>query len=367
MTIPDEYEALNFDDIRADVAELYRRNGAFNDDLDSTYPVEIAGNEFESSFVPAKMDPDAYRNAQVEWQEARRADWLLYAEGVLDDDAYSENRARFNRAVEAAKGGAIVPFVGSGLGVPCGNLTWSAFLRRLAPSDLIAAVDQHLDDGEFEEAAQLIADSLGRPLFWEKLENSLTQEVRLRGPILLLAETFGEGCIVTTNFDPLLEAAFELMGARFCHVSTLLTPARFGRALDEGRDVPQLLKIHGDAEEENGRVLTLDEFNAHYGNGVIDFAKPVPAFAQRLLARPLLFVGCGLNDDRVLQLAQAVASAAASPGTRHYAILEAPEEEDPHLAERERVLGAAHIFPIWYPFGEHDAVEALLAALAARI
>ena len=366
VTIPDEYEALNFDDVREDVAELYRRSGAFNDELDSTYPVKIAGNVFESSFVLAKMDPDAYRNAQVEWQETRRADWLQLADSVLDDDAYPDNRAQFNRVVEAIRAGSIIPFVGSGVGVPCGNPTWSDFLRSLAPNHILAAVQQHLDDGEFEEAAQLIADDLGRPLFWIKLENRLTQDIRLRGPILMLAETFGAGCVVTTNFDPLLEAAFELMGERFCHVSTLLTPGRFRRALDEGRDVPQLLKMHGDAEEENGRVLTLDEFNSHYGNGAIDFTMPVPALAQRLLASPLLFVGCGLNDDRVLQLARAVVDAAAPPATRHYAILEAPEEEDPHLAERERVLGDAHIFPIWYPSGEHDAVEALLAALADR-
>lgn len=371
MTIRDEYEALNFDGVREDIAELYRRNGAFNDELDSSYPVEIAGNVFESSFVLAKMDPDAYRNAQVEWQEARRADWLQLADNVLDDGAYPDNRARFNRAMDAAARGVLVPFVGSGLGVPCGNPTWSDFLRSLAtiaPGGVLDVVERHLDDGLFEEAAQFLADELGRALFWERLENRLTQDVRLRGPILLLAETFRASCVVTTNFDPLLESAFELMGEPFRHVSTGLTLGRFRRGLDEARDVPQLLKLHGDAEEENGRVLTLDEFNEHYGNGAIDFTQPVPAFAQRLFTQPLLFVGCGLNGDRVLQLAEAVAHVAtAAPPTRHYAILEAPEVEDPDLAERERTLGDAHIFPIWYPYGEYDAVEALLSVLAEKV
>ena len=369
MTIRDEYEALNFDGVRSDVAELYRRNGAFNDELDSSYPVEIAGNEFESSFVLAKMDPDAYRDAQVAWEDTRRADWLQLAESVLSDDAYPDNRARFDRVADATSAGSVIPFVGSGLGVPCGNPTWSDFLRSLAVNTQAGAsetVEQFLSNGQFEEAAQFIAEALGPSLFWERLENRLTQDVRLRGPVLLLAETFGVGCVVTTNFDSILEDAFELAGGPFRHVSTVLTPGRFSRALDERRNVPQLLKLHGDAEADEGRVLTLDEFNELYGEGAIDFGKPVPSFALKMLSQPLLFIGCGLNDDRVLQLASAAAQVAAALPTRHYAIIEAPPGGGTPLAQRKRALAQAEIYPIWYPNAEHEAVEALLVALADR-
>ena len=317
-----------------------------------------------------RWTPDAYRDAQVAWEDTRRADWLQLADSILSDDAYPDNRARFDRVADATSAGSVIPFVGSGLGVPCGNPTWSDFLRSLAVNTQAGAsetVEQFLSNGQFEEAAQFIAEALGPSLFWERLENRLTQDVRLRGPVLLLAETFGVGCVVTTNFDSILEDAFELAGgplpARLDrpHTRPFLT-----RASTSAATSPSSSSSTEDAEADEGRVLTLDEFNDLYGEGVIDFGKPVPSFALKLLSQPLLFIGCGLNDDRVLKLASAAAQVAAALPTRHYAIIEAPPDGGTPLAQREHALAQAEIYPIWYPNAEHEAVEALLVALADR-
>jgi hypothetical protein len=79
-----------------------------------------------------------------------------------------------------------------------------------------------------------------------------------------------------------------------------------------------------------------------------------------LSGRPLLFLGCSLNQDRTIGVLKEVST--NSPFIAHYAIVEQPFSVE-HFHERSRFLSNHNIRPIWYPNQRHDFIEPLLAHL----
>jgi hypothetical protein len=86
----------------------------------------------------------------------------------------------------------------------------------------------------------------------------------LKGAVLALADLAG-GAVVTTNFDRILERVFADAGSPFKHVVWGSQVDSIQRAVAENQ--PFLLKIHGDAEERSGRVLTKSEYEKRYASG----------------------------------------------------------------------------------------------------
>src|SRR5207244_3824411 len=81
---------------------------------------------------------------------------------------------------------------------------------------------------------------------------------------------------------------------------------------------------------------------------------------QMLLNRPLLFVGCSLNQDRTVDVLGSVVRHLRS--VVHYAVLEQPATRDQFM-RRAQFVSDHNIRPIWYPTSEHDWIEKILAYL----
>jgi hypothetical protein len=79
--------------------------------------------------------------------------------------------------------------------------------------------------------------------------------------------------------------------------------------------------------------------------------------------RPVLFLGCGLQQDRTMRVLENISAQFRSIGP--FAILEAPENID-DLPSRARWLSERNIRPIWYPHGRHDLIEILLRHLLGK-
>jgi hypothetical protein len=173
------------------------------------------------------------------------------------------------------------------------------------------------------------------------------------------------GPVITTNFDQILEKVFERAQRPFERLVYGRRDAELGtKALHENRRF--LVKIHGDVWNESERVLTSSDYQREYsgkvGGSGIDFSLPLPdLLRQMLVGRPLLFLGCSLNQDRTVALLKQVAQDFRNISA--FAVVEQPTSTE-EFDKRSQFLASLRIRRIWYPSGRHDLIESLLKELA---
>src|ERR1019366_8301192 len=148
------------------------------------------------------------------------------------------------------------------------------------------------------------------------------------GPILLIPR-LATGPVITTNFDHALERAFEESHQPFERVVWGAKGDIVAKAFTQNRRL--LLKLHGDVDDRTERILTMSEYGRYYSK-----SRPLFRLLKKIFStRPVLFIGCSLSNDRVVNVLTNITrdSALAS----HYAIVEAPENDN-HFRERARFL-----------------------------
>jgi len=255
-------------------------------------------------------------------------------------------------------------FVGAGMSVPSKFPTWTRFLEDAAHDVGIAARTQtDLKTGRFEEAAERLEKAIGRAAFDRRLKSTFGGEPHVSGPITMLPH-LTNGPVVTTNYDRVLEKVFADAG----HLLTMISGARLD-AFDAATRLskPYLLKLHGDVESLEDRVLTLSEYRYHYGASdiaKIDYHRKLPFSLRSLFSlRTAIFLGCSLQSDRTVRLMGQLVDYRLEPEP-HYAICELPEGD---VRARRAALTRFNIVPIFYRHGQHDDIYALLEELSRRM
>lgn len=328
----------------------------FIDELNAEGEVEIRGLIWPRDQVLLGLDPDGYQQVFQDWIGETKAAAIGRAREFLTNYRCLERFRRLNGRVRAQ---SVMPWVGAGMSMPSRFPGWEQFLRHLAEEDpaLVDQIDRLLNGGLYEDAAQLIADGLSQNILDENIENVFgVPPENPVGPVCLLPDIFRVG-VVTTNFDYTLDQAFRLSDIPFQRSFA-------GRDL---RVAPQqaaeerhcLFRIHGEANNPDGRVLTRADYDREYANQAT-----LGDVLNGLVAnRSLLFMGCSLSIDRPLMALTDLRQHANVQNPRHYAFLPLPDENI--KADRRRQLEAADIHPIWYPNdGEHDQhIEDLLICI----
>ncbi|RKG68587.1 SIR2 family protein [Corallococcus sp. CA054B] len=335
----------------------------FNAELDADGAITIAGAVFSRSRILFDLEQETYRLALMDWQRQRQEERREELRTKVQDTlTLRANDTRFKELVKVARNGGLVPFVGAGITKPCKMPMWTEFLILAGIQVGCDAVvtKQRLSLGEYEEVAEELVTKMGPNWFNEHVERTFCQDTPLTGPVLHIPR-ITDGCVITTNFDDVLERAFTQFGNPFTEKIIGKSQTGFRKALMEKRRY--LLKIHGDAKDRRGRVLTIAEYNDAYGGASIDFTRELPKNLKTAFTySTLLFLGCSLETDRTLKLfKQVVNDEGTDDLARHYAILELPAV---NVEERERFLTEHHIFPIWFPPKRFDVAEALVALLA---
>ena len=331
----------------------------FNEDLNSDGDiVEIAGSEFERCKILSGLEPETYDYAFNEWLTAKQERLLEKANEILGD---FDNQGRFELLVRTYNSGNLVPFVGAGLSIPSGYPSWTSFLYQCCSESNIGEEEltQLLNDGLYEEAAQLLHDDMTSPVFNELLETTFDNEKFIEGAIHYLPYLFQDKHVITTNFDSLLERIYADKAQPF-EAGTV----KSGRSLPEVARIlmnkPRLLvKIHGTCNQVTERVLLKGEYDLVYQDH-----GEVSTFFERVIFREsLLFIGASLNTDRTIKKMEALTAERGHDNLpRHYALLELKDGDN--RIEKKQALARANIFPIWYPEGEHDeSIEALFYKL----
>ncbi|MFN0059598.1 MAG: SIR2 family protein [Planctomycetota bacterium] len=207
----------------------------------------------------------------------------------------------------------------------------------------------------FPELASHCRELLGHERFFEVLRGALTSKERL-------AETHRDivrtpwSCIVTTNFDRLLEDAFAKWGGRGVpKAPTGAELAQQGTLLLDGAFF--ILKAHGTLDEPESLIFTADDYRR------VIHANPAfqAVLNAILLSHAVLFVGYSLSDPNFRLLFDQQLTTFRESVPPRYAIMPGIEQ-----AEQEILWRTAKLKVFSYPPGQHEQVGQLLKALADR-
>jgi SIR2-like domain len=242
------------------------------------------------------------------------------------------------------------------MSAPFGLPQWDPFLRETAKSLGVSRAIDRLDKGEFELAAEAI-DEESPELFTNRMRDAFDRELdpsKLREGAIGCLPVLTTGLVITTNFDNVVEKAFEVAGWRFEPVIHGPAGDPIVEAIHGNRHA--LLKIHGTVQDRRFRVFTRSEYVRSY--------KELEPLAWLIFTnRPLLFLGCSLETDRTVDVLKEIHNTLDS--LRHYAILEArygkAEQE-----KREKQLADWGIRPVWYAPGRFQRIAELLDELIER-
>jgi hypothetical protein len=278
------------------------------------------------------------------------------------------NQENFDRLVDQIKSPlSIIPFVGAGMSSPLYPL-WGKFLMKMASeTGMTDCIQELLNKGFFEEAAEKLLIELGERYFRDFLEDEFSPkkiiDIPQNGAVSILP-LFARGPVITTNFDRLLEEVYQRAANPFKEKTLGAQAGMISHAIVQ--DNHYLIKLHGDVQESTSWILTLEQYESHYGqNKKVDLSLPLPKILKRLMSggRSLLFLGCSLVSDRTIQIMAEITQEYKE--IAHYAIVEIPDDEKKYQ-ERLRFLSKHSIRPIWYPKDHHESLTILLQCLVAH-
>lgn len=266
----------------------------------------------------------------------------------------------------------LVPFLGAGLSTAFGFKDWKNLLLDAAPPRVAHQVQRQLDNNDYEGAAETLLRELGADGFQNMVAasagDSNLESFDLRTGTISLLPLLSTGPVITTNFDRVLERAFEVNGTRFESVISGPRPDLIVDALHGNRRV--LIKLHGDWQDRVGRTFARSDYDANYGKAQPENKRVLLAGAEGLLfsSRSLLFIGASLGPDRTVRLLQEVHQRYA--GIRHFAIMAVPKTAK-DFNDKEKHLRTCGVLPLWYraetPKDHVSNVEKMVASIVERI
>lgn len=316
----------------------------------------VIGDTVFSPVAILRKDEDAYKNEFLNWLNEK---WLPEQHEIIEEIlAFHSNRKRYIDLCAALKNGYLIPFVGSGMSIPTGLLSWSDFLRDLRNHSLMTeeALEDLLSEWKYEDAAEQLAAAMPERLFDECIEHKLRIDDpdKICGAVIFLPHIFNN-LVLTTNLDDLLELLYDIRGCQFSHILRGFEISKYRQI--RANSERMLLKFHGDCRKREGRVLGRTEYDITYASN-----SPVREELSMIYRNnSLLFIGCSLNPDRTVGLLGEVAKFDQGM-PKHYAFLQ-HSNNSKLLQQREYFLINHDIFPIWYS-GDHDeSIQALLVGM----
>ncbi|MBE6946124.1 MAG: tetratricopeptide repeat protein [Ruminococcaceae bacterium] len=284
---------------------------------------------------------------------------------------YDCNQVVYDDLIAQLRRKNVVPVIGAGLSAFV-YPQWNGLLEDRAKAEGIwNEVETCLNDGQYEEAAELLAEKM-RTRPWKRFLLDTFSEGKIAdltpeklGYRMRIPQLFPE-LILTLNFDRVLEKVFGLANLDeslgVLNPSDDFTAARREDAIRHG--APLLLKLHGDFKDFSNMVLTKAKYDEFYGSDPKnpDYTKPLPALLKRQMQNKcLLFLGCSLGPDRICTLLKVCAPAGKDA---HFTLLSKPESEA-EFEKRRDELEAMGVQVIWYPAGKHtESLTAFFTQLA---
>ena len=193
---------------------------------------------------------------------------------------------------EASAQNRLVVFVGAGASCDAGVPLWNGFVSQMAkvlPQEIQAKYDNL-------QLAQLVREMIDEKAYYASVRKHLLQNATCPNAIHDGILELDPSCIITTNYDTLLEEAALKNNQQFWVVS-------------KDSDLPQnhgerlLVKMHGDITNEN-IVLTENDYYDYSRNFPLIRSYVVSQFASKVV----LFIGFSLSDINLKYILREVQS-----------------------------------------------------------
>lgn len=330
----------------------YDNSEGFNSAFDESDVLEVRSLKesnqryfYKASEVLYWVDREAYIYELDHWEGKRQIDEHEAAIQYIRD---SDQRAVFLDLVDAIRSGRIAPFVGAGLSKSCDYPMWGEVLRKIAQRLAglgVQDIEPLMQQYDYLQAAQVLHEASAQQVE-HFIRTEFQQRHPIRGPVTLLLD-LARGCIVTTNFDTVIEDLFREKGQPLDgYMHGTQAGNNFVQRLLRGERC--ILKLHGDAGQPNTHVFTQAQYQAAYGEPLA-FQNQLPrALRQIFISHSLLFLGCSLEQDKTLDLFKSVIDEAAFEIPDHFALLN-DSASPPDRARKEARLLQLKIRPLWYP------------------
>ncbi len=191
--------------------------------------------------------------------------------------------------VDAVRSKGALLFVGAGVSMHLGTPSWTELTAHMA-GQLGIEPDEFAQLGDNQALAEYYAletGSIGPLRSWMDVEwhRDAADKVK-RSDIHRLIVELGLPVIYTTNYDRYLELAHEAHGTPFTKIANL------GELAAPAPGVTQIVKFHGDFEDDGSIVLTE---SSHFERLPLEGPLDLKLRAD-LLGRGALFIGYSVSD-----------------------------------------------------------------------
>jgi hypothetical protein len=271
----------------------------------------------------------------------------------------------------------VIPLVGAGMSAairfanpPDRFPQWAELLLNMAAETAKEAdVRCLVSAGNYEDAAQTL-DKHRPGVLPQRIKDAFDRKVdrpQLELGALSYLPYLAKGPVITTNFDHVLEQVFEAAEQPFRPIILGPQPDAIINAIHQNEHA--LLKIHGDCRDRTFRVFTVEEYVAAYGVKNRGSQEPSQRASIGSMAwlmftnRPLLCLGCSLEEDRTTHVLRALRQ--ELPGLTHYAIL-AGHYSLHRWEKRDEQLDQMGIRPLWFAPGQFGQIKSLLREVLER-
>lgn len=215
----------------------------------------------------------------------------------------------------ALREGDAALFVGAGVSRAAGYVDWKQLLKEIAEelgldidreSDLVALAQFHVNHRK------------GRDKINQLLIDEFLEEAQLTPTHQLIASLPLQN-IWTTNYDDLLEVAFQNIGKR---IDIKRRSADF--ATTRQRTDVTIYKMHGDKTAPSEAILTKNDYETYNTTREIFTI----SLKGDLVKKTFLFIGFSFSDPNIMYLLGLVKQLLEGNSRKHYCILKAPKPEE---------------------------------------
>lgn len=213
------------------------------------------------------------------------------AQQAISTETIIESTIPVERIRELREDGRLIPFIGAGLSKNLGLPNWEGLIRLLAEDLGLEAREFDLR-GDFLQIAEyylLVKGDIGA--FKKMMHRFLHPADRdiQRSPIYNTLVDLNFPFIYTTNFDDIIERAYQLKGRPWHAISDM------HHLLAPPRNVTQIVKIHGTYNDDSSIVLT----ESHFFNR-LEFENAIDIkFKHDLLGHTFMFIGYSFRDINI--------------------------------------------------------------------
>lgn len=366
---------------------LNKDNTEFHQALNGEEPVSFHGlttmqdeaNEYlvDPSDILFWHDPEAYIDELDRWKSQDILDKHIAIREYLE---HTDQINIFNRFVDVLRKKRVAPFIGAGVSKPYKYPLWGEAIDNIIKKlEGISASEEKSGkpvNNTLREIKELFVQkdyltTVQKLYEYNKVivDNTINskfdgaQNKVLEGIIGLIPQ-LTDGCVITTNFDKLLETVFEDRNKPFQgFMQGIQQHSSFASKLVQGSRC--ILKLHGTFDDPETYIFSKQQYDDAYGSGFLDYTKPLAKVLRQIfISHSLVFIGCSLEQDRTLELFLDVVDSNVFDIPNHFAFI--PEIDNVDKVQKETLISGANIKPIWYQVTvdekgqNHEQLEQLL-------